>query len=75
MLRYREPDRMVNPFPGGPEAEQVLDKYLQAIGGAQKAASLTSLAAKGTFQTYGIPTKYAMELFAKEVAPQLTPGS
>ena len=67
-LRYREPDRMVNPFPGGLEAEQVLDKYLQAIGGAQKAASLTSFAAKGTFQTYGIPTKYAMDLFAKAPA-------
>jgi len=67
-LRYREPDRMVDPFPGAPQAEQVLDKYLQAIGGAQKAASLTSLAAKGTFQTYGIPTKYALELFAKAPA-------
>jgi photosynthetic reaction center cytochrome c subunit len=67
-LRYREPDRMVDPFPGAPEAEQVLDKYLQAIGGAQKAAALISLAAKGTFQTYGIPTKYALELFAKAPA-------
>jgi len=67
-LRYREPDRMVDPFPGAPEAEQVLDKYLQAIGGAQKAASLTSVAAKGTFQTYGIPTKYSLDLFAKAPA-------
>ncbi len=67
-LRYREPDRMVDPFPGAPEAEQVLDKYLQAIGGAQKAAALTSIAAKGTFQTYGIPTKYALDLFAKAPA-------
>jgi hypothetical protein len=67
-LRYREPDRMVDPFPGAPQAERVLDKYLQAIGGAQKAASLNSLAAKGTFQTYGIPTKYALELFAKAPA-------
>jgi len=67
-LRYREPDRMVDPFPGAPQAEQVLDKYLQAIGGAQKAASLTSVAAKGTFQTYGIPTKYSLDLFAKAPA-------
>jgi photosynthetic reaction center cytochrome c subunit len=67
-LRYREPDRMVNPFPGAVEAEQVLDKYLRAIGGAEKVASFTSLAAKGTFQTYGIPTKYALEIFAKAPA-------
>jgi photosynthetic reaction center cytochrome c subunit len=67
-LRYREPDRMVQPFPDAPEADQILDKYLQAIGGAQKAAGLTSVAARGTFQTYGIPTKYALELFAKAPA-------
>lgn len=67
-LRYREPDKMVNPFPGAPEAGEVIDKYLQAIGGEQRAAGLTSIAAKGTFQSYGIPTKYAMELYAKAPA-------
>jgi hypothetical protein len=59
---------LVSPFPGAPGAEQVLDKYIQAIGGTQKLAGLTSLAAKGTFQTYGIPKKYALELFAKAPA-------
>jgi photosynthetic reaction center cytochrome c subunit len=67
-LRYREPDKMVQPFPNGPEPAEILDQYLKAIGGEQKAAALTSVAAKGTFQTYGIPTKYAMELFAKAPA-------
>lgn len=67
-LRYREPDKMVTPFPGAPEAGQILDQYLQAIGGEQKAAALTSVAAKGTYQTYGIPTKYALDLFAKAPA-------
>src|ERR1700693_1660087 len=67
-LKYREPDRLVSPFPGAPEVEQVLDKYIQAIGGAQKLAGLTSLAAKGTFQTYGIPKKYPLEMFAKAPA-------
>jgi len=67
-LRYREPDRLVNPFPNAPDAEHVLDKYIQAIGGAEKLAGITSLAAKGTFQTYGIPKKYALEMFAKAPA-------
>jgi len=67
-LRYREPDKMVTPFPGAPEAGEVIDKYLQTIGGAQKAAALTSFAAKGTFQTYGVPTKYPLELYAKAPA-------
>jgi len=67
-LRYREPDKMVSPFPGAPEAGQILDQYLQVIGGEQKATALTSVTAKGTFQTYGIPTKYALDLFAKAPA-------
>ena len=67
-LGYREPDKMIKPFPGADEPTAILDKYLKAIGGEQKAASLTSLTAKGTFQTYGIPTKYAMDLYAKAPA-------
>jgi hypothetical protein len=67
-VRYREPDKMVTPFPGAPEAGEILDKYLTAIGGAQKAAGLTSIVAKGTFQTYGVPTKYAMDFYAKAPA-------
>jgi len=33
-------------------AEQILDKYIQAVGGAQRLANLTSFAAKGTYQGY-----------------------
>jgi hypothetical protein len=67
-FRYREPDKMVTPFPGAPEPGEVLNKYLQAIGGEQRASSLTSFAAKGTFQTFGVPKKYALELYAKAPA-------
>ena len=38
---------------GGPTAVQILDKYIAAIGGAQRAATLTSYAAKGTYSGYG----------------------
>lgn len=49
-----ELDVLVPPAePGGPTAAQILDKYLQAIGGAQRAATLTSYAAKGTYSGYG----------------------
>lgn len=49
-----ELDVLVPPaFPGGPTAEQILDKYLQAVGGAQAAAALTSYVAKGTYSGYG----------------------
>jgi len=38
--------------PSGPTADQILDKYIQALGGAQKLASVTSLAGKGTYEGY-----------------------
>src|SRR5688572_2020708 len=36
-----------------PPPDEVLDKYLQAIGGAQRAAALTSFTARGTSTGYG----------------------
>jgi len=39
--------------PGGPTPVQILDKYIAAIGGAQRAATLTSYTAKGTYSGYG----------------------
>src|SRR5262245_53627742 len=35
--------------PDAPSADQVFDKYLQAVGGAQKVAAVTSIAFKGTY--------------------------
>ncbi len=41
--------------PGEPSADQIFDKYLQAVGGAQKAATITSIVFKGTYQGYAEP--------------------
>jgi photosynthetic reaction center cytochrome c subunit len=51
--------------PGQPSADQVFDKYLQALGGAQKVAGLTSLVAKGTYQPYDDPEDFPVEIYAK----------
>ena len=49
-----ELDVLVPPaFPGGPTAEQILDRYLEAVGGAQAAAALTGYVANGTYSGYG----------------------
>ena len=51
--------------PSEPTAEQILDKYLQALGGTQRLAGLTSFAAKGTaegYDTYHV--KVPLELYA-----------
>lgn len=49
-----ELDVLVPPAPAGtPTAAQILDKYLQAVGGAQRAAALRGYVAKGTYSGYG----------------------
>jgi photosynthetic reaction center cytochrome c subunit len=48
-----ENDDIVRRDNGAPSAEEVLDKYIQAVGGAQKLASLTSFVATGSALAYG----------------------
>ena len=51
--------------PNAPSADQILDKYLQARGGAQRLAGFTSFIAKGTYQGYGEGEKSPIDIFAK----------
>ena len=56
-------------IPGGPTVDQVFDKYIQALGGAQRLAALTSFSAKGTY--IGFETEQTivpMEIYAKAPA-------
>src|SRR4030095_12616300 len=50
--------------PGAPSADQVFDKYLQAVGGAPKAAAVTSIVFKGTYQGYAEP-KAPVDIYVK----------
>src|SRR5712691_634230 len=50
--------------PDAPSADQVFDKYLQAVGGAQKAAAITSIVFKGAYQGYAEP-KAPVEIYVK----------
>jgi hypothetical protein len=47
-----DPD-VVLPGVGGPSADQILDKYIQALGGAQRLAGLSSFVATGVSIGYG----------------------
>ncbi len=47
------PSHLVEQAPTAPSADQVLDKYIQALGGAQRLAALTSFTARGTAVGYG----------------------
>jgi hypothetical protein len=48
-----EDDDVVPKAVSGPTADQILDKYIQAMGGAQRLAGLTSYIATGTSEGYG----------------------
>jgi hypothetical protein len=48
-----EDDDVVPPAVGGPTATEILDKYISAIGGAQRLNTLTSFIATGTSDGYG----------------------
>jgi photosynthetic reaction center cytochrome c subunit len=48
-----EMDDVFQQAPGQPTAEQILDKYIQAVGGAQRLTGLTSYVAHGTSVGFG----------------------
>jgi photosynthetic reaction center cytochrome c subunit len=57
---------IVKDAPQGPTADQILDKYVEASGGAQRLASLTSFAAKGTIEGYDTyHVKVPLDIYAK----------
>ncbi len=57
---------IVKDAPQGPSADQILDRYIQALGGAQRLASLTSFAGQGTYEGYDTyHEKVPLEIYAK----------
>jgi photosynthetic reaction center cytochrome c subunit len=61
-----EIDDAVRQASGLPTADQILDKYIEALGGAQKLASMTSFVATGTAVGYGeLGGNAAFSIFAK----------
>jgi hypothetical protein len=61
------PDVLPRATSGEPTADEIFDKYIQALGGAARLASLTSYVAKGTSTPFGdvVGKGYATEIYAK----------
>ncbi len=62
------PEEPGDPFrqaTGRPPAEPILDKYLQAIGGAERLARFTSFTAKGTYSGFDDADTSTVEIYAK----------
>jgi hypothetical protein len=63
-----EPDQILKQADGMPSADSLLDKYIQAVGGAQKLATMTSLVATGVYEGSPVslmPGDSPLEIFAK----------
>jgi photosynthetic reaction center cytochrome c subunit len=59
-------DIIAQSFPGEPSADQILDKYLQALGGAERLAGITSYTATGTSEGFrGFGGGGQVQIFAK----------
>lgn len=59
-------DPILLPASTGPSVDQVFSKYIQAVGGAQRVAALTSFTGKGTFIGFETEqTKVPVDVFAK----------
>jgi hypothetical protein len=68
-----DPNATVAQAPGAPAADQILDRYIQALGGAQRLATLTSFVATGTRVGYGPESeKRPVEIFANAPGQRTT---
>jgi photosynthetic reaction center cytochrome c subunit len=67
-----EPGEPITQAPGQPPADRVLDKYIQAVGGAEKLAAINSIVAKGTYLGFDDQDKSAVEIFAKAPGQRTT---
>jgi len=67
-----EPEDIVQPATGQPSVEQILDKYIQALGGSQRLTGFTSFVGKGTSAGYGPEGTRPIEIFAKAPGQRTT---
>ena len=69
-----DPDDIAESAPGAPLADQILDKYIQALGGAQRLNSLASFVGKGTYEGYSAAEgeKRGIEIYAKAPGERTT---
>lgn len=60
-----EPGDTFEQAPGQPQPSVVLNRHIEAVGGAARVAGLTSLVAKGTYQGFSDLGKSPAELYAR----------
>jgi hypothetical protein len=67
-----EPGEPIVQAPGQPPADQVLDKYLRALGGIDRLTGITSVIARGAYKGFDDQQTSAVEIFAKAPGQRTT---
>src|SRR5207249_8606890 len=60
-----EPGDPIQQASGQPPADQILDKYLRALGGPDRLAALTSFSGKGNYNAFDDAEKSPFEIYAR----------
>ena len=60
-----DPYEITQPAPDAPTAEAVLDKYISAVGGAARLATLTSFVAEGTYRGFDDFEMFPFQIFSR----------
>ena len=69
-----EPGDPITQAAGQPSADSIIDKYIAAIGGAQKAAAFTSFTATGTYRGYDDSEETPLEVAMNSMGQSYTAG-
>lgn len=67
-----EPGEPIVQAPGQPSADRILDKYIQALGGADKLSAVRTIIARGSFKGFDDQEKSAVEIFARAPGQRTT---
>lgn len=60
-----DPDEIFAQTPGTPPADRILDRYIQALGGAERLAGITSFTGRGEYKTFDDPQMYPLDVYAR----------
>jgi len=69
-----EPGDPIAQAPNQPSAESIIDKYIAAVGGAQKVAAFTSFTGSGTYRGYDDSEETALEIAMTSMGQYYTAG-
>jgi hypothetical protein len=62
-------DEILQQAAGAPSADRILDRYIEALGGPQRLAAITSFTGRGEYKAFDDVRRYPVDLYAR--APNL----